>query len=113
MRAAVLILSLSLALAAPAGAQPAKGLRGAQPPDTPATSERTTAPAEPSALPDPAATAMMSPLPPLPVDGAAQCRLDCAQDYYFCLSSDMADDCPGAWGQCRAACVAAPVLPQS
>ena len=40
-----------------------------------------------------------------PVAGeAGQCRLSCAQSYYFCLSGDGGDDCPATWGQCRAAC---------
>ena len=33
-----------------------------------------------------------------------QCRLQCAQDYYFCLAGDASDECPQAWGQCRLGC---------
>lgn len=121
MRAAVLILSLSLALSAPAGAQTGLGLRGAQPPVPPAATTGApvlpapapfTAPSE-AAVASPPVSPLMSPLPPLPVDGAGQCRLDCAQGYYFCLSGGMADDCPAAWSQCRAACVVAGLRAQS
>jgi len=38
---------------------------------------------------------------------AGQCRLDCAQAYYFCLSAGEPEDCGPSWGQCRATCVAA------
>lgn len=48
-----------------------------------------------------------SPLPPMPSslspDGG-QCRLECAQSYYFCLGGDSSDECSSAWGRCRAGC---------
>jgi hypothetical protein len=34
----------------------------------------------------------------------AQCRMSCAQTYYFCRAGDHPDDCAGAWGQCVATC---------
>lgn len=40
---------------------------------------------------------------------AQQCRLSCAQTYYFCLSSSQADDCPTSWSQCRAGCSSDPL----
>lgn len=43
--------------------------------------------------------------PPLGPDGG-QCRLDCAQSYYFCLGGDASEECSSAWGQCRAGCTA-------
>lgn len=55
---------------------------------------------QPMALP---ASVLRSPVPSRQATGR-QCRLTCAQDYYFCLSTEAADDCPGAWSQCRAAC---------
>jgi hypothetical protein len=104
MRRAVLPIALSLALATSAGAQPkgrltvapaAKaGLRGSM------TAQPLAADMPPMTLPRPAygvsATAA--------AQDPGQCRLACAQRYYFCLAGDMADDCPSTWGQCRAAC---------
>ena len=40
------------------------------------------------------------PAPPNP----EQCRLQCAQTYYFCLAGDGSDECPQAWSQCRLGC---------
>jgi hypothetical protein len=46
-----------------------------------------------------------TPIASAPVGGAPQqCRLACAQTYYFCLASDFPDQCPISWGQCRAGC---------
>lgn len=57
------------------------------------------APPVPPPLPAPA------PIVTLPrSDLAAQCRQDCAQAYYFCLSSEAPEACPGTWSQCRAGC---------
>ena len=48
-------------------------------------------------LPQPVASA--------PVGGAGQqCRLACAQQYYFCQANDRGDECPSSWGQCRSGC---------
>jgi hypothetical protein len=33
-----------------------------------------------------------------------QCRLACAQPYYFCLAGENAVICPDAWSRCVAAC---------
>lgn len=55
-------------------------------------------------------TAANPPLPvlsPLPIPTRAepgQCRIACAQTYYFCAGGDSADECAPAWAQCRAAC---------
>ncbi|MFN3521795.1 MAG: hypothetical protein ACK4YQ_06070 [Phenylobacterium sp.] len=105
VREAVLILSLILA-AASAQAQTAAPLRGARPalaaasPPQGAETE-----AAPSPAPAPAAPLASAASPPAALgDTAGQCRLSCAQSYYFCLASELADDCPGAWSQCRAAC---------
>ncbi|WP_374573466.1 hypothetical protein [Phenylobacterium sp.] len=108
MRRAVLILGLSFALVAPAGAQetPNKAPRKLQ-----------VVPAEPrKAAPPPAdetppVVLLAPPAPQAPALDAGQCRLTCAQSYYFCLSSDTPDDCPGAWSQCRAACDAPSAAP--
>lgn len=49
--------------------------------------------------------APIAPAPaPAPVQNGGQCRLACAQAYYFCQSTDSPDECPSTWGQCRAAC---------
>jgi hypothetical protein len=45
--------------------------------------------------------------PPAPVSvpaDPAQCRMSCAQTYYFCRAGDRPDDCAGTWGQCVATC---------
>ena len=105
------LLILTLALASPAGAQQApsptaapvlRGLLSADAGDAPDA----TSPVAASA-----AAALAQSFIPLrtlsdtPVAGeAGQCRLSCAQSYYFCLSGDGGDDCPATWGQCRAAC---------
>lgn len=49
------------------------------------------------------------PLPPAstPIGGMAQqCRMACAQTYYFCLAGMDADECASSWSQCRAGCSA-------
>jgi len=108
-----LILLLLLALAAPAAAQerqrgrlrlvqpaPLSRLRG--------PAAETLAPAEaPPISPVPMAAISTPPLPfaPSPSD-PAQCRIGCAQSYYFCLAADDGESCAPAWGQCRAACSA-------
>jgi hypothetical protein len=40
---------------------------------------------------------------PIPQD-TGQCRVSCAQAYYFCLAGDDADTCSGPWTSCLAAC---------
>ena len=46
-----------------------------------------------------------SPVVSAPVGGAPQqCRLSCAQTYYFCLASDHSQECSASWGQCRSGC---------
>jgi hypothetical protein len=47
---------------------------------------------------------------PIPTD-AGQCRLGCAQAYYFCLSAADADDCGGTWTTCRSDCARAAANP--
>ena len=34
----------------------------------------------------------------------AQCRMGCAQSYYFCRAGDHPDDCARTWGECVATC---------
>jgi hypothetical protein len=46
-----------------------------------------------------------APIASAPVGGAPQqCRLSCAQTYYFCLSGDDGESCSANWGQCRSGC---------
>ena len=117
MRRVLALLVLTLALASPASAQKAPmkvitpprpaapALRGLQSADTPGVA----APASMVAA-TAAATLAQSFIPlrslsDIPVAGeAGQCRLSCAQSYYFCLAGDGSDDCAPTWGQCRAAC---------
>ena len=124
MRPILLLLSLAVLIAGPAGAQQARpaaepqfqggrlvvpttpgsldGLaqdsadvrRGATSVEAPQSWASTPAPLSP----------MLAPLaPPTAVDGGA-CRLGCARSYYFCLAGESVDECPAAWGQCRARC---------
>jgi hypothetical protein len=109
-RAALFLICLVLAGSGAALAQSRTGsgleLRGPASEETVAATPQSETPADSppalSALPVAAPVFSSAGL----VDGGAQCRLTCAQDYYFCLASELSDDCPGAWGQCRAACAA-------
>lgn len=105
--AALLVMTLALALAAPAAAQQkgrlgevapsATGLRG------PVPAGRAASAGAVAGLP-PSTPASAVPASPFEPAGADQCRLSCARSYYFCLSGDTPEQCPQAWGQCRAAC---------
>jgi hypothetical protein len=57
---------------------------------------------------DPTLALALSPARPpggvLSASELGQCRLSCAQTYYFCLAQDASEDCSPNWGQCRAAC---------
>ena len=58
------------------------------------------------------AQSVVQPLPPASsrVGGAAQqCRMACAQTYYFCLAGNQSDDCPTTWSQCRSGCSSDPL----
>jgi len=71
-----------------------------------ATPPQPAAPAlSPAAVVDPRGPILPAVSPPLGGQ-AQQCRLSCAQTYYFCLSESRPEDCSGNWGQCRAACSA-------
>lgn len=101
-RAALLLLAFCLVLAAPAGAQQKGKLSVVAPPPAKSALRGGQAAAAPPA-------AEVLPLPAYGLSTAAarnpgQCRLACAQRYYFCLAADAADECPQTWGQCRAAC---------
>jgi len=106
MRRAALPIILSLALATSAGAQQKGRLTVVAPPAAkaglrgPVTAQPAAAAAPPMTLPLPAYGASTT----AAAQDRGQCRLACAQRYYFCLAGDMADDCPSTWGQCRAAC---------
>ncbi|MDO8800537.1 hypothetical protein [Phenylobacterium sp.] len=110
MRRALSLLVLTLALAGPAGAQQATpgaatALRGSQSAGSPVAPAPAGDVAATAAAALAQSTIPLRSLPDTPVAGAAgQCRLSCAQSYYFCLSGDGGDDCPATWSQCRAAC---------
>lgn len=98
------VLAVGLAAAGPAvaageeGAPPPKRivvLRGPQS-ATPRRADR----AKARPLPVPVAAAASSPPPPDP----SQCRLDCAQAYYFCAADDDPDSCSGTWVSCLNRC---------
>jgi hypothetical protein len=68
--------------------------------------DRTRAAASPTSkptVPSAATTRPIALLSPPPAD-PAQCRMGCAQTYYFCRAGDHPDDCAGTWGQCVASC---------
>jgi hypothetical protein len=105
---ALLIASLVVGLAAPAdaakpkpvppAAAPADGLRGPQ-------AAQAAKPLQ-SPIPKIAPTAFPSALAAAAPDGDS-CRLVCARKYYFCLAGEVAEQCPGQWIECRAACSSA------
>jgi hypothetical protein len=90
----LLIAIPALALAADDAAPPSGRLRLPQKPAARAPSVQ------------PAATLPVI-RPPAPAKRAAdggECRMGCAQTYYFCRAGDHVDDCAGAWGQCVVTC---------
>ena len=68
---------------------------------TPAPTTPNATPATPT-TPSPPVAPAFSPIPPQAT--AEQCRMRCAQDYYFCLAENEISDCAPTWGQCRLAC---------
>jgi hypothetical protein len=106
----VLLVLMSLALAAPAGAQDGGRIRGGGAESTPTLRGPVGGtPGDGTAVAD-SALASMVPLPPpvapvgtLPRADARQCRQSCNRDYYFCLSAEE-DICAPAWTQCTARC---------
>jgi hypothetical protein len=55
-------------------------------------------------------------LPPAPASAAndpSQCRMGCAQTYYFCRAGDHPDNCAETWGQCVATCTSPNLAPAS
>jgi len=64
---------------------------------------------QPSAQPASTTPAISPPkiTPPAPTVSPAdpaECRMSCAQTYYFCRAGDQPDECAGTWGQCVASC---------
>lgn len=79
-------------------------LRGPLPASAPAAK----APAKPKPAVAPTLAAASAAQSSLPADDGGQCRLACAQAYYFCLSSDETGGCGSTWVRCRTDCGAAP-----
>lgn len=118
MRRVLILCVLALAVAGPTGA--ADGPKKARPKvPTPAESANpalrgaiSAAPMPPAAPPPPtveisSAQSLFLPAPiaSAPVGGAPQqCRLSCAQTYYFCMAGEDGESCSANWGQCRSAC---------
>jgi hypothetical protein len=42
----------------------------------------------------------------------SDCRMSCAQTYYFCRAGEDPDACAPTWGQCVAACVSPALAPE-
>lgn len=110
MRRLALLALMSLALAAPAGAQDGGRIRAAQ--SEPATALRGPVGETPdgAAEDEAASLASLVPMPPpvAPVGtitrgDTRQCRQGCHRAYYFCLSAEE-DICAPAWTQCTARC---------
>jgi hypothetical protein len=97
-------------LAVPQNPPVPAGLRGFQGP--PPAPPPTTTPAKTALGQTTLAQAGLSAQPPRTGATAApvaaidpqQCRLACAQPYYFCLAGENAAVCPDAWSRCVAAC---------
>jgi len=49
--------------------------------------------------------------PPPPASDPSQCRMGCAQTYYFCRAGDHPDSCSESWGQCVATCASPDLAP--
>lgn len=110
MRRLALLALMSLALAAPAGAQDGGRLRGLQ--AEPASALRGPVGETPGngAGDEGGSLAALVPMPPpvapvgtLPRSDGRQCRKTCNRDYYFCLSAEE-DTCAPAWTKCTARC---------
>lgn len=110
MRCLALLALMSLALAAPAGAQDGGRIRAEA--SEPAVSLRGPAGETPDngAQDEAGGLASLVPMPPTvaPVGTVArtdnrQCRQSCNRAYYFCLSAED-DICAPAWTQCTARC---------
>ena len=110
MRRLALLALMSLALAAPAGAQDGDRIRAVQGEAGAALRGPVGGPQDDSGGDGAGSLAALVPLPP-PVAPAGtltrgdtrQCRQSCNRDYYFCLSADE-DTCAPAWAQCTARC---------
>jgi hypothetical protein len=129
MRRPLAFLFLALLVAAPAAAQekrskptkvirpsPLAGLRSAAAPDFLAA--RTgRSPTAPPPLASPVATPIATLALPLALpftpqaNEPGQCRIACAQSYYFCLAGDDAETCAPSWGQCLSTCTGPPLTP--
>ena len=46
----------------------------------------------------------LTPIAPISPTDPAECRMSCAQTYYYCRAGDQPDECAGSWGQCVATC---------
>jgi hypothetical protein len=92
-RLVLLLVALpALALAADAGGG---GRLKFVPPPAPTAATVQSAATIPVIIPPPPKNAPADP---------AQCRMNCAQTFYFCRAADHPDDCAGTWGQCVASC---------
>ena len=86
-RLTLLLIALpALALAADAGAARPAGSH-------PATMQRAATP-----------PVIRPPAPLSTTNDPSQCRMGCAQTYYFCRAGDHTDGCAETWGQCVATC---------
>ncbi|HEY2708966.1 MAG TPA: hypothetical protein VGI95_13020 [Caulobacteraceae bacterium] len=93
-RLTLLLIALpALALAADAGSGSSGKLRLVTPAPKAAQIQTVANPAPTQASSSPVAQADPS-----------ECRMGCAQAYYFCRGADHAEDCAPTWGQCVATC---------
>jgi hypothetical protein len=112
MRRVLILCVIALAVAGSAGAQEKKArpkpalsspvLRGAV---ASAPISRAASPPPPVEISAAQSLFLPSPIASAPVGGAPQqCRLSCAQTYYFCLAGDAPEGCSANWSQCRSSC---------
>jgi hypothetical protein len=64
---------------------------------------------KPAARPATVQTAATSPTiappaPAAPPADSSECRMSCAQTYYFCRATDRVDDCARTWSECVIVC---------
>jgi hypothetical protein len=49
---------------------------------------------------------------PTPAGDPSDCRMSCAQTYYFCRAGEDPDACAPTWGQCVAGCNSPALAPE-
>jgi len=93
---------------------PALALAAPQPQDPSTTGGPIRVVAQP-ARPEPVRRALQVSSPATaakPAGDPSDCRMSCAQTYYFCRAGEDPDACAPTWGQCVAACASPALAPE-